>query len=542
MPEAVLTPSSAELHLDHLSVAPGRITVVAHAKRSFACCPACLEPSRRVHSRYLRHLADLPWHGIPVHIELHTRRFLCDTPGCPRRIFTERLSETTCCRARRTSRLLSAHRLIALALGGEAGARLAEELGLVVSADTLLRRLKAGCTDSHEAPAPLTPRCLGVDDWAWRKGQRYGTLLCDLERGHIVDLLPVRSAESLAEWLRRHPGIDVISRDRSGIYAEGAATGAPGAVQVADRFHLFKNLTDALQRILERQHGQLRRAMVNASQEAEQEALAALQAQPTAEPKEQRPSAAARQKQERRARRLACYTEVVKLKKIGLSHGAIARKVGIERRTVIRCLQHGSFPERRDRPRRQHLLDPYLEYIRQRWEEGVTNASQLFREIRERGYRGTSYSQLRDLVQGWRVGPYPTKRFGPPPLASVRQSAWLLALPEEKRTPDQQRYLDSVAEVWPEVRELERLAREFVRFFREKDASTIGLWIHAAERTPLRSFARGLFSDLRAIRAAIELPWSTGPTEGHINRLKTLKRQMYGRAGFELLRARVLAA
>lgn len=526
MPDAALTPSAVELHLEHLSIGSEQITVVAHAKRSFASCPSCSGVSRRIHSRYVRHLADLPWHGVPVRIELHSRRFFCDSPGCERRIFTERLPETTSCHARRTCRLLSAHRMIALALGGEAGSRLARELGLLTSADTLLRRLKA----AGEEPELPTPRYLGVDDWAWKKGRRYGTLLCDLERGCIVDLLPERSAESLAEWLRRHPGVEVISRDRATFYAEGAATGAPDAVQVADRFHLFKNLTDALQKILERQHGQLRRAAEATSRVAA----------PETPPGEPRTSAVERQKQARRARRLARYTEVVELKKKGLSHSAIARTVGIERRTVIRWLSHGSFPERRDNRRKQHLLDPYLEYIQHRWADGVRNASQIFREIRERGYRGTSCRQLRDLVQGWRTAPPP--KIGPRALASARQSAWLLARAAEDRSPEQQLYLDQVAEIWPEVHELERLAREFVRLFREKDASALAQWIEAAEKTALGSFARGLLSDLQAIRAAIELPWSNGPTEGHINRLKTLKRQMYGRASFEVLRARVLAA
>lgn len=527
MPDVALTPSSTELHLEHLSIRSGQITVVAHARRPHARCPCCSVPSRRIHSRYLRHLADLPWQGIPVAIELHTRRFFCDTPACVQRIFTERLPETTASYARRTLRLLSAHRLIGLALGGEAGARLARELGLASSPDTLLRRLKKSSAD----PELPTPRYLGVDDWAWKKGQRYGTLLCDLEQGRVVDLLRERSAESLARWLRAHPGVELISRDRGGTYAEGATLGAPHAVQVADRWHLFKNLTDALQRILERQHGRLRRAALEVSQRvAVQETT----------PSVPRASAAERRREQNRARRFARYDEAMALKQRGLSHSGIARRVGLSRRTLIRWLQQGSFPERRNCLRTCSLLDPYMEYIEQRWAEGVTNASQLFREIRRMGYRGTSNSLLRDRVQGWRTAPPP--RMGPRPLASVRQSAWLLVLPEEKRTEQQQHYLDALAEDWPEVRELEHLAREFVHLFREKDASTIGLWMEAAEKTPLRSFARGLFSDLRAIRAAIELPWSNGPTEGHINRLKTLKRQMYGRAGFDLLRARVLAA
>lgn len=376
-----------------------------------------------------------------------------------------------------------------------------------------------------------TPRYLGVDEWAWRKGRTYGTLLCDLERGTIVDLLPERSADSLAAWLRAHPGVEVISRDRSPIFAEGARLGAPDAVQVADRWHLFRNLTDALQKILERQHARLRRAAAEAARATA----------PTSKPSVQVPRATEQRKQSNRARRLTCYEEAVGWKRMGLSHSEIARRIGRSRKTVIRWLQNGSFPERKDRAPRQRLLDPYLPYLHQRWSEGATNASLLFREIQAQGYRGTSYSLLRDLVAGWRTE-------GPPSvapsraLASVRQSAWMLVLPEAKRTPEQRAFLADLAEQWPEIQELERLAREFIRLFQERDPQSLGAWLAAADRSPLRRFARGLFSDLRAVRAAMTLPWSNGPTEGHINRLKMIKRQMYGRASFRLLRARVLAA
>jgi transposase len=480
----------------------------------------------------VRHLADLPWHGIPVYVELQSRRFFCTTPGCSRRIFTERLPQTAPSHGRCTQRLSATHRKIAHALGGRAGADLAAALGLAASGDTLLRRLTV-----REEGAPVAmPRCLGVDEWAWRKGRKhYGTLLCDLERGSVVDLLPERSVESLAAWLVAHPGVEVVSRDRSPLYAEGARQGAPDAVQVADRFHLLRNLSHALQKILEREHGRLRRA-------AREVARRAAPLSPPADPAPRPPRATEQRKQQNRARRHALYDEVVELRRAGLSHVAIARRVGRSRKTVLRWLAHGAFPERKERAPRQRLLDPFLPYLRQRWSEGVTNASLLFREIRSQGYTGTSYSLLRDQVAGWRRPGWSASADAARALGSVRQNAWILVLPEEKRTPEQRAYLEQLEELWPEVRELEQRATAFLRLFEAHDGAALEPWIRAAEPTPLGAFARGLRSDLEAVRAAIVLPWSNGPTEGHINRLKMLKRQMYGRAGFALLRARVLAA
>jgi transposase len=525
MDVATLSPSPVELHLDGFEVETHSITIRIIAKRAVGRCPACGELSDRVHSRYTRVLSDLPWHGIPVRLLLRTRRFFCRTPPCRQQIFTERLPQTVEPYGRKTLRLETALQFIGLFLGGEAGRRLARELGILTSPDTLLRRAKQ--------PEPVdvsTPRCLGVDDWAWRKGQRYGTLLCDLEKGPIVDLLPERSSESLAAWLREHPGVEVISRDRAGVYAEGARQGAPDAVQVADRFHLIRNLTDALQKILEREHVRLRRAAREAGQVSTPVAASETQL---------RASTCERRKEANRSRRLARYDEVVELKRRGLSHVAIAQQVGLDRRTVALWLQHGSFPERQNAPR-PRLIDAWVEHLQRRWAEGARNVSLLFREIRAQGYRGASYTQVRDLVQGWRGAPaLPAGQHTP---GSVRHSAWLLVLPEEERTPAQRRYLNALTEVWPEVRDLEHVAKEFVGVFQAHDASTLGTWISAAETTPLKRFALGLFSDLRAIRAAIELPWSNGPTEGHINRLKTIKRSMYGRAGFDLLRARLLSA
>jgi transposase len=180
------------------------------ARRSISTCPACGTASRRVHSHYQRKLADLPWEGLPVVILLQARKFFCVGDSCRRKIFTEPLPGTVARYARRSSRSSEALHWLTLALGGRAGARLARRLGLLACRSTLLRSLR----HRMQPTAVTAPRLLGIDDWAWRKAHRYGTILCDLEAGKVVDLLPDREATTVAAWLQDHPGTEIVSRDR----------------------------------------------------------------------------------------------------------------------------------------------------------------------------------------------------------------------------------------------------------------------------------------------------------------------------------------
>src|SRR5215212_10326632 len=228
------------LNLESLSIATGRVSIRVSSGMRRSVCPLCGHASSRVHSRYARTVSDLPWHGISVELEILARRFFCEEPSCERKIFCERLPEVAV-RARKTVRLEEALLAIALELGGRAGVRLAEELGIVAARDTLLRRIKG-------APLPEVGkvRVLGVDDFAFKKGSTYGTIIVNLERHEVVDLLSERSQESLVAWFRSHPAaqqVEVATRDRSNIYREGLAKGAPGARHVADRWHLLHNLT-----------------------------------------------------------------------------------------------------------------------------------------------------------------------------------------------------------------------------------------------------------------------------------------------------------
>ena len=379
---------------------------------------------------------------------------------------------------------------------------------------------------------------LGVDDWAWKRGHRYGTILVDLERHRVVDLLPDREANTLESWLRHHPGIAVISRDRSGAYADGASRGAPEAVQVADRWHLLKNLTEALERTLANQHVQIRQAHQATAQLVRRRVAVPPEPQPALVPHQ-----AQRQQQASRARRLARYDEVITLHQQGFSLSAISRKTGRERKTVRRYLRAGRFREWA-MPKRRSQLEAYLPYLEERWAAGCHNAAQLWRELRQRGFRGQAGIVRQWAGQKRREWPAAQQHGAvrtlpktvPPP--TPRKTAWLLL--RGAANPQEQAFVDALLSQAPDLRDTAAAAREFARLVRERDAAAWGDWQQQAERTQLRGFAAQLRKDEAAVVAALRLPWSNGQVEGQVLRLKLIKRQMYGRARFDLLRQRVL--
>lgn len=389
-----LVPDAAVLHLDELFAEGDIVTLVVTATSATACCPVCGQRSTRVHSRYNRAVAALPWQGLAVRIHLQTRRWFCPTPSCERRIFAERLPAVVAPYARRTRRLAGVVEAIALALGGEGGARLLDTLGVCASPDALLHALR-----TTPLPAVPSPRVLGIDDWAWRRGRRFGTILVDLERHRVVDLLPDRSADAVADWLARHPGVEIVSRDRGGRYADGAARGAPEATQVADRWHLLNNLGAALERFLLHKRAAIRdAATADADTTPAPDPPAAAPRASDPQPWQARAEMAGRQRHEAQ---VAQYEAIGTLRAHGADIADIARTVGVSRETVYRYLRLPGPPARMRLPRRGTARDPHLPYLLERWLAGCHNGQRLWREIRERGYTNSSANVAR-VVARWR--------------------------------------------------------------------------------------------------------------------------------------------
>jgi len=390
--------------------------------------------------------------------------------------------------------------------------------------------------------------------WKSHDCQRYGTILCDLERHRPVDLLPERSSEAFAKRLKAHPGVEIVSRDCGDYCIKGAAAGAPHAVQVTDRWHLLKNLQESLVRMADRYCQQVQTAARAAAATAQTQSPDSLDESVASEgsPSSVSMTRAERPKQERRARRLNRYRRAVDLDAKGLPYREIARQLGMHRGAVRRFLAAGCFPERAQRqyPRE---TDPFVDYLRRRWEEGCHNAVQLNEELRQRGFDG-SYDMVRRRVASWRThcqGSSPNQRSAKPPrpLAkrpSSNRVAWLLLKLQCDLTPEEQVLTKSLAEHCPPLEKAAALSREFGEMARQRKAQALDDWIvriSASEgAVELRRFAEGLRSDLAAVKAALSLTWSNGQTEGQVNRLKLIKRQMFGRAKFDLLRQRVLFA
>jgi transposase len=496
----------------------------------YASCPACGQETWRVHSRYTRKLAEEPVFGHRVRLRMAVRRFLCPGPQCPRRIFVEPLDGLAARYARTTTRLARTHLEIGLALGGEAGARLAVKLAMPTSPDTLLRRVKRAEVRSSESPR-----------------------FVDLETSEVIDLLPDRDAATVKVWLSAHPGVELVSRDRASSYSQAATEAASQAQQVADRWHLLKNVREAIERLLDRHLPIITEALKptdpdpgKAKASPDDEPSPALNT--VAEETSNSPRKAAALA--RRRRRFERFQQVHELHRQGTPIRQIALDLAMTRKLVRRFLSHKKYPESAPRRRRRSVMDAHREWIDSQIAKGKINAAELHRELAARGVR-LSYATFRRSLTNRlgragkarpRVNAAKPRPDRPP---SPRQLSYDWVRRPEKRTVEARARLEKIRAASPDLTTALDLADEFKSLIRKQSSGTLQGWLTRAEASPcpeIRHFAEGIRRDESAVNAAITLPWSNGPVEGHVNRLKMIKRQMYGRAGFALLKARVARA
>ncbi len=488
-----------------------------------------------MHSRYERRLADAAVAGRRVEIQLRVRRFFCENAWCSARTFAEQITGLTARHARRSLLLRRMLESIGLALAGRAGARLAGVLGLPTSRSTLLRLVRA-----LPDPQVGTVMVLGVDDFALRRGHVYGTVLIDIATRRPIDLLPDREADSFAAWLLAHPGAEVICRDRAGAYAEGARTGAPGAIQVADRWHLWHNLAEYVEKTVATHHGCLRAAAEDIPPEIPAEPGGSADLAETA-------AVAQAGRAENSAlvtRTKDRYERVQALKGQGRGIKAIMRELGLAKETVRRFYRATDVEELLAKPRagRRSVLDDFKPYLHERFNAGIRNATTLFEEIRGQGYRG-----CRGTVAAY-LAPFRALDAAPPPkpaLPKIRRIAsWILHHPN-KRDAEEQLHLKQVLAACPHLQNTATHVAAFGDMLTGRHGDRLDAWMAAVESNDLphlHRFVTGLRRDYDAVRNGLTLPHSSGSVEGNVNRIKMIKRQMYGRANFDLLRKRVLLA
>lgn len=473
------------------------ITLQASSQSKSAICPYCQERSDQRHSSYQRKPQARPCANRSIRLVLIVQRYFCKNPSCEHKTFAERIPDTVQFYARRTNWLTELLQLLAFEMSAEAVARVARKLKVQVSPDTILRLVRA-----TTIPEDKNVRVLGIDDWAFKKGQNYGTILIDLEKRRPVELLPDRTQESLRDWLREHPGVEIVTRDRSFEYRLGIDAGAPQALQIVDRWHLMHNLREKLQEILPKL------------------------LKTTTSPAEKEPTPTYPKRK--------AYFDIVKyLAAKGYSQRIIARALGISRGTVIRYIAEDQVPDWQSDIHRPTQIDPYESYLRKRWQSGSRDVTALWKEIQQLGYTGRRQNVYRFVKRFQKKGP----------LRSSRQLVWLLLKHPDDLLAEERRELREIVNRSTTLQAVYQLVQTFLGMLAQQTSEGFDDWLVSMENCgikKLQNFAISLQQDYAAVKAALAYDWSNGQVEGQVNRLKTIKRQMYGRANFDLLRQRVL--
>lgn len=505
------------------------VCIYVQSRKRFGICPNCCSTSKKVHSYYTRRLNDLPVFGKPSRIYLRSRKFYCYTDECSLKVFAERFDSHFEPYKRRTFRLEAKVMQLGLSVGGKAAERISNILSIPVSDSTILRIIAKAALPKSEAATAV-----GVDDWAYKKRDKYGSILVNLHTGKVLDLLPDREEGSLRKWLREHPGIKVMTRDRYSNFQKAITAEAPQALQVTDRWHLLKNLGEAVQKLMVKQYSTINTTMADLQQQDKiKESVSVhplLKVDASHDVLDDKI-------------RIKRFNQLKQLQGKGYSIRAMARHLGMHRQTVKKYLDMESLP--RKSIGTGNVVEQYFLYIKKRMgEEPGLLLKTLWCELKEQGYPG-AYSTLADALKYYNIRirkkavltrKLPTRAGA---LFKPSTAAILFISGTDKLGFAQRKSIEGICKASETLKEAWRLSQSFRRMMVDKSGtSNLKQWIDQSIKSgisEMASFAKGLLTDYRAIENALSLNWSNGPVEGNVNRLKMIKRQMYGRAGFNYL-------
>lgn len=529
----LILPANLRLKAKSYHYQHGSILIDAFSCQSGSKCPLCNKKSDRVHSRYERSLADLPISGSTVKVKLLSRKYFCDNTDCPRIIFTERFIQGILPYGRRLTRAIALISKMALELGGNKGANISRFAGVPASPSTIIRILKKLDTEEHFTTSGI----IGIDDYAFKKGRSYGTIIVDLQTRQVIDLLPDREAGTLAKWMNEHTEVQVVSRDRYGPYALGAANGAPQALQVADRFHLIKNLGEATNRMFQTK-GKILKEVYD-----QYHNITTLS--PETEQTKKTPTVLNTNEQGDLLNPAKVYNfnQVKALQLSGMSCRAIARSLKICRKTITKYMNIDSLYLRKGYSSTN--FDSFTSMLLDQNNRGKPYKA-LYQIIRDVGFTG-AYSNFCKRMNGLYEANNINKKGVAPKVAPTRtwsanKLSYLLYLDHDDLNMEDKRIMELLLDKCPEIRQVETLVKQFKNLFKKKEPESLNRWIMEAQGvSPLKNFAKNLLRDYDAVNNAVVTEYSNGQVEGQVNRLKTIKRMMYGRAGFDLLREMVLS-
>ncbi|MCT4644563.1 MAG: ISL3 family transposase [Carboxylicivirga sp.] len=525
----------SKIKISNIEYKQSLITFHASITSKKAKCPVCNRYSYSVHDRYTRTITDLPVFQYSTEIILGVRKFKCQNAICQRKVFTERHDDILPY-ARRTLRVDKLLSEIAIEMTSGAGSKLSDKLNVKVSRATITR-----LAYRLQPPEPRKLTVVGVDDWAFRKGVNYGTVLVDMETSKPIDLLPTREGEDLEAWLEKNPGIEIITRDRASSYSSAIDSASPGTLQVADRFHLLMNLSEALDTYFKSVAPKINKLVKAKTMELCQEA----------ELPESKNITGTSSVLPRFDSRLPVFEKVKELQSQNIPKKRIARELGISRNTVrLYFTMDELVPKSHSR---RTNIENFRSYITDRISKAGYLMKDIVADIRQMGYSGGNSQaylyirQLKGTTGNMALSQSEINLQNIPyikPLSTRRLAKYIGKNMNRIENHDERDYMQMLLKYMPLLRQVRKLVRKFKKMIR-KGTGDIEEWIQTVkdskQKLPgLTSFARGMAMDIDAVKNAIQLKWSNGPVEGHVNRIKSIKRQMYGRANFELLKRKVL--